>query len=218
MNRSIGLRRGLHRHPTSSWTDGRIAFLKLRSSQGASARDIAEELGCSISRNAVLAKMHRLGIVKQSRPFVARKRRSAGKTIPRRSESNIRHRLEHTVARRIAPAWIADAKPHVDNSLLDSDISRSQRRSFLELERRSCRWPVGDPGKPEFFFCGAEPLPSKPYCGAHCARAYRPAAQVTQRAPSARMRRAVLKYRGVDTYIRLGGETAAECQWAEEGR
>jgi GcrA cell cycle regulator len=218
MNRSIGLRRGLHRHPNSPWTEERVELLKLRSSQGASGREIARELDCGISRTAVLAKMHRLGIVKQSRPFAARERRLADKTSPGRPESRTRHRLGHAGARWIAPTWIADTEPHVDNPLLDSDIPPSQRCSLLELESRSCRWPVGDPGKPDFFFCGAEALPNKPYCGAHCARAYRPAEQASQRAQSARVRRALLRYRGVDTYIRFGGETAAECRWAEGGR
>ncbi|QHI95112.1 GcrA cell cycle regulator [Aristophania vespae] len=36
----------------------------------------------------------------------------------------------------------------------------------------SCQWPLGDPGTPEFHFCGATPLPGKPYCAEHAAIAY----------------------------------------------
>lgn len=36
----------------------------------------------------------------------------------------------------------------------------------------SCCWPFGDPGTPEFKFCGAKPVPGKPYCAEHCAVAY----------------------------------------------
>nr|WP_319806368.1 GcrA family cell cycle regulator [Candidatus Kirkpatrickella diaphorinae] len=36
----------------------------------------------------------------------------------------------------------------------------------------SCCWPFGDPGTPEFRFCGAKPVPGKPYCAEHCAVAY----------------------------------------------
>ncbi|MXV43803.1 GcrA cell cycle regulator [Saccharibacter sp. 17.LH.SD] len=36
----------------------------------------------------------------------------------------------------------------------------------------SCQWPIGDPGTPDFHFCGATPLPGKPYCGEHAAIAY----------------------------------------------
>jgi hypothetical protein len=44
---------------------------------------------------------------------------------------------------------------------------------LLELTDDTCRWPVGDPCAADFFFCGAPPLPGKPYCAAHCARAER---------------------------------------------
>ena len=37
---------------------------------------------------------------------------------------------------------------------------------------RGCLWPVGDPGDADFHFCGDEAVPGKPYCGAHCAKAY----------------------------------------------
>ncbi|AOX17628.1 GcrA family cell cycle regulator [Kozakia baliensis] len=36
----------------------------------------------------------------------------------------------------------------------------------------SCCWPIGDPGTPGFHFCGAKPLPGKPYCAEHAAMAY----------------------------------------------
>jgi GcrA cell cycle regulator len=35
-----------------------------------------------------------------------------------------------------------------------------------------CLWPFGDPGSPEFHFCGEPEVPGKPYCDAHCAKAY----------------------------------------------
>lgn len=36
----------------------------------------------------------------------------------------------------------------------------------------SCCWPIGDPGTPGFHFCGAVPLPGKPYCAEHAQIAY----------------------------------------------
>jgi GcrA cell cycle regulator len=35
-----------------------------------------------------------------------------------------------------------------------------------------CLWPIGDPGDADFHFCGADPVPGKPYCQEHAARAY----------------------------------------------
>jgi GcrA cell cycle regulator len=36
-----------------------------------------------------------------------------------------------------------------------------------------CKWPIGHPGDQDFYFCGKEVIPSKPYCGEHCVIAYR---------------------------------------------
>lgn len=35
-----------------------------------------------------------------------------------------------------------------------------------------CRWPIGDPRSPDFAFCGAEIIPTKPYCREHFRRAF----------------------------------------------
>ncbi|GGG35398.1 hypothetical protein GCM10010964_24100 [Caldovatus sediminis] len=47
-------------------------------------------------------------------------------------------------------------------------------RSFPRLggTTRSCCWPIGEPGTPEFRFCGGEAMPGKPYCAEHAAVAY----------------------------------------------
>lgn len=55
----------------------------------------------------------------------------------------------------------------------DLEIVIPRRCTLLELEYGRCRWPVGDPDEAGFFFCNAEALPLKPYCGPHCQRAYR---------------------------------------------
>jgi hypothetical protein len=70
-------------------------------------------------------------------------------------------------------AWIVAAKPYADDPAIDASIPAAHRRYFLDLDSQSCRWPVGDPASPDFFFCGAQPLVDKPYCAEHCARAYR---------------------------------------------
>jgi hypothetical protein len=54
------------RHPKSPWTAERLERLRARWSQGVTAAAIARELGAGISRCAVLAKVHRLGIAQLS--------------------------------------------------------------------------------------------------------------------------------------------------------
>jgi len=43
---------------------------------------------------------------------------------------------------------------------------------MLELTEKTCRWPLGDPKKAGFHFCGGRSLPGVPYCASHTALAY----------------------------------------------
>ncbi|WP_278247650.1 GcrA family cell cycle regulator, partial [Teichococcus deserti] len=45
-------------------------------------------------------------------------------------------------------------------------------RPFQRSGGRSCCWPIGEPGTPDFRFCTAEAIPGKPYCPEHAAVAY----------------------------------------------
>ena len=62
----IGLPRAPRRRPLSPWTKQRTRVLRRRWSQGARVRDIAAELGHGITYNAVIGKIHRLGISDRS--------------------------------------------------------------------------------------------------------------------------------------------------------
>lgn len=63
-----------------SWTDERIATLKKMWEGGATASQIAEELG-GVSRNAVIGKAHRLGLKSRPSPVKANdKKKTAKKT------------------------------------------------------------------------------------------------------------------------------------------
>ncbi len=49
------------------------------------------------------------------------------------------------------------------------------------LRSGMCSWPLGDPEKEGFHFCGEPTVPGKPYCATHCAVAYiRPARERAQ--------------------------------------
>ena len=37
---------------------------------------------------------------------------------------------------------------------------------------RACEWPIGDPGEPDFRFCGQKALVAGPYCAEHESRAH----------------------------------------------
>jgi GcrA cell cycle regulator len=60
-----------------SWTDERVELLKRLWNQGLSASQIAGELAGGVTRNAVIGKVHRLGLsgrAKSTAPAAARPR------------------------------------------------------------------------------------------------------------------------------------------------
>jgi GcrA cell cycle regulator len=51
-------------------------------------------------------------------------------------------------------------------------IPVEQRLTLLELNEHTCKWPIGDPLTPDFYFCGQHSEEGKPYCDFHSRRAY----------------------------------------------
>lgn len=51
-------------------------------------------------------------------------------------------------------------------------IPVEQRLTLLQLGDTTCKWPIGDPLAPDFYFCGQHPDDGKPYCEFHSRRAY----------------------------------------------
>lgn len=51
---------------------------------------------------------------------------------------------------------------------------RAMRLSLMDLTEKTCKWPIGDPATPEFWFCGLPSQPGKPYCEAHVGVAFQP--------------------------------------------
>lgn len=52
-----------------------------------------------------------------------------------------------------------------------SPIKRTEV-TVTKLSGPACQWPIGDPRKPDFRFCGEAAAAGKPYCAHHCAIAY----------------------------------------------
>ena len=148
-----------------------IAFLAWvgLGADGLSASQIAAELG-GITRNAVIGKVHRLGLSGRAKsPSSATQRQRKPRThshmlrVPRpamRGNTALAHAFEY------------DAEPEPE--VLDNIIPIGQRRTLLELNEATCRWPIGDPGSADFFFCGGQTVTSLPYCAYHSRVAYQP--------------------------------------------
>ncbi len=174
------------------WTDARIAVITRRWAEGASAGTIAKELGRGVSRSAVLGKIHRLDL---PRPEVKHRRTPE----PGTRRSRRRPRSADKVGRSLCASkselrlafealGLDEFRGRLDESTAHPDAGKAfgTPRTLLELSDETCRWPVGDPGSPEFMFCGAAPFKAHPYCLAHCLIGYRP--ESAERAPRTRRR------------------------------
>jgi GcrA cell cycle regulator len=82
-----------------------------------------------------------------------------------------------------ALAHAYEFEPEPEPELVDNVIPIGQRRTILELTEETCRWPIGDPGSADFFFCGGPTGTGLPYCGYHSRVAYQPADRRRDRRP-----------------------------------
>ena len=80
-----------------------------------------------------------------------------------------------------ALALAYEMEPEPEPELIENIIPIGQRRTLLELNEDTCRWPIGDPASAEFFFCGGKPLTGLPYCAYHSRVAYQPATDAPRR-------------------------------------
>ena len=155
-----------------SWTDERVELLKKLWSDGLSASQIAAELG-GITRNAVIGKVHRLGLSGRA------KSSSGASPRPRkpRSPSHMLRIGRASIRGNTALAHAYDYELEAEPELIENIIPIGQRRTILELNEQTCRWPVGDPGSSDFFFCGGNTIAGLPYCTYHSRIAYQPAGE-----------------------------------------
>lgn len=156
------------------WTDERVELLKKLWADGLSSSQIANELG-GITRNAVIGKVHRLGL--SGRPRSGGHPRRTGASAPRPPKTRSNRRLlrvsRPAIRGDVAVAYDYDVEP--EQELMD--IPEAQRKSLMQLDEHTCHWPVGNPGSGNFYFCGGESASDLPYCAYHCRVAYQPASE-----------------------------------------
>ncbi|KLK92862.1 GcrA cell cycle regulator [Microvirga vignae] len=172
----------------ATWTDERVELLKRLWTDGLSASQIAAELG-NVTRNAVIGKVHRLGLsgrAKDAKPTTAAPRArkvtrapSAPTPIAPQAHSNV----------VLAPIPLQPAREEREVMVEEEDVAipMSERVTIMDLRESMCRWPMGDPTKPEFRFCGARSITGLPYCTHHARIAYQP---VTDRKRERKLARA----------------------------
>ena len=159
-----------------SWTEERVERLSRLWLEGRSASQIAGELGEGVTRNAVIGKVHRLGLSgRDLNPVEAPVHAKA--TLP---VEPIALPVLDDVVSEIEVVPPTPQPISIDLQVLraagDVVIPLSDRVTILELGATMCRWPLGDPTSSEFRFCGCRSHSSLPYCAEHARVAFQPVA------------------------------------------
>lgn len=131
-----------------AWTEERVDLLKKLWTEGLSASQIARTMG-DVTRNAVIGKVHRLGL---SGRASSRPQRPRHVTMPKPLSKPV----------PIRPV------------ILDEELTSAAtaKNNVLNIAENMCKWPIGDPGSNEFRFCGKKSKAGSPYCEGHACMAY----------------------------------------------
>lgn len=157
-----------------NWTDERVELLKKLWSDGLSASQIAAELG-GVTRNAVIGKVHRLGLSGRAKaaPAAAPRARKP-RPVVASAPAPVRTMVSGNTA--LAPVLrpMIVAEPEEVSDPVANVVPMTERCTILDLTEFTCRWPVGEPGKSDFFYCGSRTKTGLPYCAYHSRIAYQP--------------------------------------------
>jgi len=122
-----------------------------------------------LTRNAVIGKVHRLGL-----NFPDRRKKNPPKEHKnpnprmRRLAGLVKDKMNGHPIMELAPLPVLAPPPAelVMRRLAVGDLTWSEEGP------RECRWPIGDPGTKGFFFCGVDTIGMASYCTYHCTVAY----------------------------------------------
>ncbi len=149
------------------WTEDRVELLTKLWAEGLSASQVAKQLG-GVTRNAVIGKIHRLGL--SGRATTNRAPRARPATPRAASPRPQQSAAPRPVEAKASPATV---EPELEIQL-PIEIEPGKLATVLTLTEQTCKWPIGDPGTAGFHFCGHKADASMPYCAAHARLAYQP--------------------------------------------
>ena len=137
------------------WTLEKVNELKQLWGKGNTAAQIASIIG-GVSRNAVIGKAYRLNL--------------AAKSI--KKKNNFNQVSQH---QENAPQLERKTRKNRFNSLLlDKSFEPENPKSLEQLHDEICRWPIGHPNEPDFYFCGRKSMKDFSYCKLHVLYAFQP--------------------------------------------
>ena len=186
-----------------AWTEERVEKLKAMWTDGNSASQIAKELG-GVTRNAVIGKVHRLGLSNRAGSIKTKRDKSASKTSVKSrvktSSPKIKTVIDTSIPEKnaiipmrkpiLTPGQPLPPQPSANEISPEAlatvkEVEKGAKKlSLLELTEKTCKWPIGDPATEEFWFCGLTVQTGKPYCEAHVGVAFQPVSNRRERRAS----------------------------------
>jgi len=145
------------------WTPTKIKLLKQYWADGLSAAQIAVKL--KATRNAVIGKVHRLGLPSRASNVGYAAVRAVKKETPKLTavvKELKGTRKTTTISKALPPRPIVNPVVPVGDACA----------ATMALIADSCRWPMGDPCTDRFMYCDKKKLGDYPYCDEHCRKAY----------------------------------------------
>lgn len=159
----------IRRHDMS-WTDERVELLKKYWAEGLSASQIAKRLG-DVTRNAVIGKVHRLGLSGRATP-----------ARPERGRAPTRVKQEPSPGRSFYRAAQEEVEVIEEPVFMAPLVLKDGEMATVStIKSGMCKWPVGDPASDEFHFCGQGSTAGQSYCPYHAHLAYQPAQKKKRR-------------------------------------
>jgi len=152
------------------WSEDEVELLKKLTSEGLSASMIAAQMPGERSRNSIIGRQHRLGMMgKQTQ----RKKRAS--SLPLKPSADFKYRSHvvaatsaHVRALRSLEAKMRYAE--TSKSMQDASEVEPLNVELLDLHEQSCRWPVT--AELPHLFCGHTKQEGSSYCSHHHRRAY----------------------------------------------
>lgn len=171
---------------TAGWTEDRVGALKKLWLEGQSASQIAKQLGGGVTRNAVIGKVHRLGLSGRAAPSQPA-RATYRPTRPRvaaPAQPSPPRRIEAAQPRPMVAAPTPPQPPIPD---------LPGTATVLTLGAHMCKWPIGDPSSQEFSFCGRRASEGV-YCIEHARVAYQPQVRKGSKDGASELARSLRRY------------------------
>jgi GcrA cell cycle regulator len=142
-----------------AWTKENVETMTKLWAEGLSASAIADRIG-GMSRNAVIGKVHRMGLA--TRSITRTYRKAIPKRLPRATAKQFQARDFEGKMLKGLTVPLLKGEP-----LPPEPVRPAKLTSFADLEPNMCRFVFGDPKTKDSGFCGCNAVPGLPYCEGH---------------------------------------------------